>query len=117
MKARAALHPDQLRQLAEAARQDLPRARPLAPLGRSFGRITIRAQKSRWAPPPPKQPEFQLPADALPREVRDYLWSTSYATGGNEPSRRFWQELPGPAEYEKQANGSNHGSRAHPPLA
>ena len=46
---------EQLHQLADAAKQDIPqRVARFAALGVTYGRITIRAQKSRWDPAPEK---------------------------------------------------------------
>ena len=66
----------QLRQLAEAARQDLPRrAARFAPLvGVSYGRITIRAQKSRWGSCSTLgNLNFNCLLMLCPEQVRDYV--------------------------------------------
>lgn len=98
---------EQLRQLAEAARQDLPRrAARFAPLvGVSFGRITIRAQKSRWGSCSGKgNLNFNCLLMLCPEEVRDYVvvHELCHRKEMNH-SRRFWQELARVLpEYEKQ---------------
>ena len=114
--AEPAFTPEQLRQLAEAARQDLPRrAARFAPLvGVSFGHITIRAQKSRWGSCSTKgNLNFNCLLMLCPEEVRDYVvvHELCHRKEMNH-SRRFWQELARVLpEYEKQrqwlkSNGS-----------
>ena len=97
----------QLRQLAEAARQDLPRrAARFAPLvGVSYGRITIRAQKSRWGSCSSKgNLNFNCLLMLCPEEVRDYVvvHELCHRKEMNH-SDRFWQELARVLpDYEKQ---------------
>ena len=108
--------PEQLRQLAEAARQDLPRrAARFAPLvGVSYGRITIRAQKSRCGSCSTRgNLNFNCLLMLCPEEVRDYVvvHELCHRKEMNH-SRRFWLELARVLpEYEQQrqwlkANGS-----------
>lgn len=97
----------QLRQLAEAAQQDLPRrAARFAPLvGVSYGRITIRAQKSRWGSCSSKgNLNFNCLLMLCPEEVRDYVvvHELCHRKEMNH-SDRFWQELARVLpDYEKQ---------------
>ena len=97
----------QLRQLAEAARQDLPRrATRFAPLvGVSYGRITIRAQKSHWGSCSSKgNLNFNCLLMLCPEEVRDYVVVHELCHRKEmNPSDRFWQELARVLpDYEKQ---------------
>lgn len=115
--AEPAFTPEQLRQLAEAARQDLPRrAARFAPLvGVSFGRITIRAQKSRWGSCSTRgNLNFNCLLMLCPEEVRDYVvvHELCHRKEMNH-SRRFWQELARVLpEYEKQRQWlKSNGSR------
>ena len=97
----------QLRQLAEVARQDLPRrAARFAPLvGVSYGRITIRAQKSRWGSCSSKgNLNFNCLLMLCPEDVRDYVvvHELCHRKEMNH-SDRFWQELARVLpDYEKQ---------------
>ena len=109
--------PEQLRQLAEAARQDLPRraARFAPQVGVSFGRITIRAQKSRWGSCSTKgNLNFNCLLMLCPEEVRDYVvvHELCHRKEMNH-SQRFWQELARVLpEYEKQRQWlKTNGSR------
>ena len=115
--AEPAFTPEQLRQLAEAARQDLPRrAARFAPLvGVSWGRITIRAQKSRWGSCSTRgNLNFNCLLMLCPEEVRDYVvvHELCHRKEMNH-SRRFWQELARVLpEYEKQRQWlKSNGSR------
>lgn len=97
----------QLRQLAEVARQDLPRrAARFAPLvGVSYGRITIRAQKSRWGSCSSKgNLNFNCLLMLCPEDVRDYVvvHELCHRKEMNH-SDRFWRELARVLpDYEKQ---------------
>ena len=67
---------EELRQLAEAAKLDLPqRVQYFAPLiGVSYGRITIRSQHSRWGSCSSKgNLNFNCLLMLCPREVRHYV--------------------------------------------
>ena len=115
--AEPAFSPEQLRQLAEAARQDLPRrAARFAPLlGVSCGRITIRAQKSRWGSCSTRgNLNFNCLLMLCPEEVRDYVvvHELCHRKEMNH-SRRFWQELARVLpEYEQQRKWlKSNGSR------
>lgn len=105
--AEPAFTPEQLRQLAEAARQNLPRrVARFAPLvGVSYGRVTIRAQKSRWGSCSSKgNLNFNCLLMLCPEDVRDYVvvHELCHRKEMNH-SRRFWQELARVLpEYEKQ---------------
>ena len=115
--AEPAFSPEQLRQLAEAARQDLPRrAARFAPLvGVSCGRITIRAQKSRWGSCSTRgNLNFNCLLMLCPEEVRDYVvvHELCHRKEMNH-SRRFWLELARVLpEYEQQRQWlKSNGSR------
>jgi predicted metal-dependent hydrolase len=67
---------DEIRQLAKAARLDLPkRVQHFAPLiGVTYGRITIRSQRSRWGSCSSKgNLNFNCLLMLCPEEVRDYV--------------------------------------------
>ncbi len=67
---------EQLYQLADAAKQDIPRrvARFAALVGVTYGRITIRAQKSRWGSCSGKgNLNFNCLLMLAPPEVLDYV--------------------------------------------
>ena len=87
----------QLRQLAEAARQDLPRrAARFAPLvGVSYGRITIRAQKSRWGSCSTLgNLNFNCLLMLAPEEVTDYVIVHELAHRKQmNHSAAFWNEV------------------------
>ena len=115
--AEPAFSPEQLRQLAEAARQDLPRrAARFAPLvGVSYVRITIRAQKSRWGSCSTRgNLNFNCLLMLCPEEVRDYVvvHELCHRKEMNH-SRRFWLELARVLpEYEQQRKWlKSNGSR------
>ena len=115
--AEPAFSPEQLRQLAEAARQDLPRrVARFAPLvGVSCGRITIRAQKSRWGSCSTRgNLNFNCLLMLCPEEVRDYVvvHELCHRKEMNH-SRRFWLELARVLpEYEQQRQWlKSNGSR------
>ena len=115
--AEPAFSPEQLRQLAEAARQDLPRrVARFAPLvGVSCGRITIRAQKSHWGSCSTRgNLNFNCLLMLCPEEVRDYVvvHELCHRKEMNH-SRRFWLELARVLpEYEQQRQWlKSNGSR------
>ena len=67
---------EELRQLAEAAKQDLPqRVQYFAPImGVTYGRITIRSQRSRWGSCSSKgNLNFNCLLMLCPEEVRNYV--------------------------------------------
>ena len=67
---------EEIRQLAEAAKQDLPRrVQYFAPLiGVTYGRITIRSQRSRWGSCSSKgNLNFNCLLMLCPEAVRDYV--------------------------------------------
>ena len=67
---------DEIRQLAEAARLNLPqRVQRFAPIiGVTYGRITIRSQRSRWGSCSSKgNLNFNCLLMLCPEEVRDYV--------------------------------------------
>ena len=67
---------EEIRQLAEAAKHDLPqRVQYFAPLiGVSYGRITIRSQRSRWGSCSSKgNLNFNCLLMLCPEAVRDYV--------------------------------------------
>ena len=74
--AASAFNPEQLQQLADAAKRDLPYrvARFVALLGVTYGRITIRAQKSCWGSCSAKgNLNFNCLLMLCPEDVRDYV--------------------------------------------
>ena len=100
---------EQLQQLAEAAKSDLPRrvARFAALVGVTYGRITIRAQKSRWGSCSGKgNLNFNCLLMLCPEDVRDYVVVHELCHRKElNPSLRFWAEvekvLPGYAVQRK----------------
>jgi predicted metal-dependent hydrolase len=67
---------EQLQQLADGAKQDIPQrvVRFAALVGVTYGRITIRAQKSRWGSCSEKgNLNFNCLLMLCPEEVRDYV--------------------------------------------
>ena len=88
---------EQLHQLAEAAKSDLPRrvARFAALVGITYGRITIRAQKSRWGSCSGKgNLNFNCLLMLCPEDVRDYVvvHELCHLKEMNH-SVRFWAEV------------------------
>lgn len=70
------LSPEQLRELASLAMEDLPRrVGRFAPLvGVDFGRITIRSQRTKWGSCTPQgNLNFNCLLMLCPAEVRDYI--------------------------------------------
>ena len=93
----AAFTLEQLQQLANAAKQDIPRrvARFAALVGVTYGRITIRAQKSRWGSCSGKgNLDFNCLLMLCPEDVRDYVvvHELSHRKELNH-SPRFWAEV------------------------
>ena len=71
-----AFAPEQLQQLADASKRDLPYrvARFAALIGVTYSRITIRAQKSRWGSCSAKgNLNFNCLLMLCPEDVRDYV--------------------------------------------
>ena len=88
---------EQLQQLAEAAKSDLPRrvARFAALVGITYGRITIRAQKSRWGSCSGKgNLNFNCLLMLCPEDVRDYVVVHELCHRKElNHSPRFWAEV------------------------
>ena len=93
----AAFTVEQLHQLAEAAKQDIPRriARFAALVGITYGRITIRAQKSRWGSCSGKgNLNFNCLLMLCPEDVRDYVVVHELCHRKElNHSPRFWAEV------------------------
>ena len=88
---------EQLQQLADAAKSDLPQrvARFAALVGVTYGRITIRAQKSRWGSCSGKgNLNFNCLLMLCPEDVRDYVvvHELCHCKELNH-SPRFWAEV------------------------
>ena len=88
---------EQLQQLADAAKSDLPRrvARFAALVGVTYGRITIRAQKSRWGSCSGKgNLNFNCLLMLCPEDVRDYVVVHELCHRKElNHSPRFWAEV------------------------
>ena len=88
---------EQIQQLADAAKSDLPRrvARFAALVGVTYGRITIRAQKSRWGSCPGKgNLNFNCLLMLCPEDVRDYVVVHELCHRKElNHSPRFWAEV------------------------
>lgn len=105
----AAFSMEQLQALADAAKQDIPQrvARFAAFMGVTYGRITIRAQKSRWGSCSAKgNLNFNCLLMLCPEEVRDYVVVHELCHRKElNHSPRFWVEvgkvLPGYAVLRK----------------
>lgn len=93
----AAFTMEQLHQLADAAKQDIPRrvARFAALVGVTYGRITIRAQKSRWGSCSGKgNLNFNCLLMLCPEDVRDYVVVHELCHRKElNHSPRFWAEV------------------------
>ena len=92
-----ALSNEEIRKLADEAMQDLPRrVRHFAPLvGVTFGRITIRNQKTRWGSCSSKKNlNFNCLLMLTPPEVRDYVvvHELCHIREMNH-SARFWAQV------------------------
>lgn len=88
---------DEIRRLAEEASKDIPeRVRHFAPLvGVTYGRITIRNQKSRWGSCSAKKNlNFNCLLMLAPPEQRDYVvvHELCHLKEMNH-SKRFWNEV------------------------
>jgi len=105
----AAFTIEQLHQFADAAKQDIPQrvARFAALMGITYGRITIRAQKTRWGSCSAKgNLNFNCLLMLCPEEVRDYVVVHELCHRKElNHSPRFWVEvgkvLPGYAVLRK----------------
>lgn len=105
----AAFTMEQLHQFADAAKQDIPLrvARFAALVGVTYGRITIRAQKSRWGSCSAKgNLNFNCLLMLCPEDVRDYVVVHELCHRKElNHSPRFWTEvekvLPGYAAQRK----------------
>ena len=88
---------EQLQQLADAAKSDLPQrvARFAALVGVTYGRITIRAQKSRWGSCSSKgNLNFNCLLMLCPEEVREYVVVHELCHRKElNHSPRFWAEV------------------------
>ena len=108
---------EQLQQLADAAKSDLPQrvARFAALVGVTYGRITIRAQKSRWGSCSGKgNLNFNCLLMLCPEDVRDYVvvHELCHRKEFNH-SPRFWAEvekvLPGYKVHRKWLKDNGGG--------
>lgn len=114
---------EQLQQLADTAKSDLPQrvARFAALVGVTYGRITIRAQKSRWGSCSGKgNLNFNCLLMLCPEDVRDYVVVHELCHRKElNHSPRFWAEvekvLPGYRVHRKwlKDNGGGLISRLH----
>lgn len=88
---------EKLHQLADAAKQDIPQrvARFAALVGVTYGRITIRAQKSRWGSCSGKgNLNFNCLLMLCPEDVRDYVVVHELCHRKElNHSPRFWAEV------------------------
>ena len=115
--AEAAFNMEQLHQLADAAKQDIPRrvARFAALVGVTYGRITIRAQKSRWGSCSGKgNLNFNCLLMLCSEDVRDYVVVHELCHRKElNHSPRFWAEvekvLPGYKVHRKWLKDNGGG--------
>ncbi len=88
---------EQLQQLADSAKQDIPQrvVRFAALVGVTYGRITIRAQKSRWGSCSGKgNLNFNCLLMLCPDDVRDYVVVHELCHRKElNHSLRFWAEV------------------------